>query len=191
MNLLTDNLPIWDKHGNALKTSFVNWVRFNVIMCDEALSDSEKVSLGLAAVYPDFHTIQDVSSIHERLDGALCFMNGWITSTNKGGQRVIDFEQDALLIYASFYQQYGIDLHKQNDLHWYKFMSLLSSLSQETAFGFIVHIRSCKIEGDKETQKRIRELKRTYQIKQKFSEENSPAEKVKRYTERLKNNITT
>lgn len=41
---------------------------------------------------------------------------------------VIDFRQDANLIYAAFMQQYGIDLTEVEELHWHKFLALLDGL---------------------------------------------------------------
>lgn len=56
--------------------------------------------------------------------------------------RVIDFEQDADAIYASFLQQYGIDLVDVPYLHWGKFLVLLSGLDAKTALGARITIRT-------------------------------------------------
>ena len=42
---------------------------------------------------------------------------------------LLDYEQDAALIYAAFYEQYGIDLFDERlRLHWHKFLALLYGL---------------------------------------------------------------
>lgn len=46
--------------------------------------------------------------------------------------RVMDFEQDADAIYASFLMAYGIDLTEIPFLHWFKFLVLLRLLGEDT-----------------------------------------------------------
>lgn len=53
---------------------------------------------------------------------------------------LMDFEQDAGALYASFRQQYGIDLLRQ-PLHWFEFRELLAGLTEQTAFGARVRLR--------------------------------------------------
>ena len=47
---------------------------------------------------------------------------------------------DAGALYASFRQQYGIDLLRQ-PLHWFEFRELLAGLTEQTAFGARVRLR--------------------------------------------------
>ncbi|WP_307894069.1 Gp15 family bacteriophage protein [Bacillus swezeyi] len=64
----------------------------------------------------------------------------------KKGPKYYDFTEDAPYIYASFLQDYNIDLiDQQGKLHWKKFIALLSSLSEETKFSQVVGIRQMKI----------------------------------------------
>ena len=88
-------------------------------------------------------------------------------SRNKN--RVVDFELDGEYIYASFYQDYGIDLiEEQGKLHWKKFLALFQGLSDETKIKQIMNIRSMDIpEPTKYNQKqiqRIQELKSYYAL---------------------------
>ncbi len=53
---------------------------------------------------------------------------------------VMDFEQDADAIYASFRQQYGIDLIRDK-LHWMEFRLLLRGLCEDTKFGELLKLR--------------------------------------------------
>jgi len=60
---------------------------------------------------------------------------------SNGDPPVMDFEQDADVIYASFMASYGIDL-LESDMHWYKFLALLSPLcGQKTAIGQRISLR--------------------------------------------------
>ena len=61
-----------------------------------------------------------------------------------------DLIQDYELVEASFAQQYGIRLRRENDMSWDEFSTLLAGLNGETPLGHIVSIRS---ETDKERLK--------------------------------------
>lgn len=54
---------------------------------------------------------------------------------------VMDFEQDADVIYASFLREYGMDLMDVGYLHWAKFKALLAGLSAESPLGRRIHLR--------------------------------------------------
>lgn len=53
---------------------------------------------------------------------------------------LMDFEQDAGVLFASFYQQYGLNLLR-TPLHWVEFRELLSGLTADTPFGARVRLR--------------------------------------------------
>lgn len=57
-----------------------------------------------------------------------------------GEPPMLDFELDAGAIYASFRQQYGINL-LQESLHWVEFRELLAGLTEDTPFGVRVRLR--------------------------------------------------
>ena len=59
-----------------------------------------------------------------------------------------DLEFDADEIYTSFLQQYGLDLY-ESDMHWYKFLALLSGLGENTAFQRKIQIRNADLSGFK------------------------------------------
>lgn len=64
-------------------------------------------------------------------------------SGEPGGPRVFDFGQDGALIYAAFWQAYGVDLQAmRGKLHWFAFLALLEALPEDTRFSQIVDIRS-------------------------------------------------
>jgi len=56
-------------------------------------------------------------------------------------QPLLDFGMDAGVIYASFRQQYGINLATET-LHWWEFRMLLSGLGEGTPLGSRVQLRS-------------------------------------------------
>lgn len=72
---------------------------------------------------------------------------------------------DADFIYASFWMDYGIDLHKQfNKLHWYEFRALLSGLSKHTKFREVLEIRNWKPPKKNAKNEEARIMRRLQQI---------------------------
>lgn len=67
-------------------------------------------------------------------------------SIKKGSAPVLDFELDGEYIYASFMQNYGIDLvDSQGKLSWKKFIALFEGLSSETKIKQIMRIRDMEV----------------------------------------------
>ena len=102
-----------------------------------------------------------------------------------------DLDQDAKYIYSSFMMDYGIDLFEvQGKLHWKKFNSLLSSLSEKTMFSRVVGYRTMDVpkpnKHNSKERKRIMELKRIYKLE--LSEEERK-ERLKKKFEKLDNAI--
>lgn len=69
------------------------------------------------------------------------FLSDGTASEDDGDPPVMDFEQDADVIYSSFMQSYGIDLIDIPFLHWSKFKALVAGLGDETALGRRVSLR--------------------------------------------------
>ena len=96
---------------------------------------------------------------------------------SKGGEKTFDFVQDAELIYAAFYQAYGIDLiEQQGKLHWWKFLALLNGLPSDTRFSEIVSIRTRPIPApnkyNEQERQNLMKLKREYALKLTAEERN-------------------
>lgn len=81
--------------------------------------------------------------------------------------KTFDMDFDATYIYTSFYQAYGIDLHRMfGKLHWHEFRALLRDLPDTTIFAEIQKIRAQSLSDikDKKEAERIRKLKRHYRL---------------------------
>lgn len=91
------------------------------------------------------------------------------------GPRAFDLQQDAELIYAAFWQTYGIDLHRVEGLSWEAFVALLGGLPSDTRFSEVVQIRLRPLpKPNKHNQEEIRklmELKAKYRIRMSEEEE--------------------
>ena len=73
---------------------------------------------------------------------------------------VLDFQEDGEYIYASFLQDYGIDLiEQQGKLSWRKFVALFDGLSDKTKIRTVMRIRGMELpEPNGRNQKQIQEL---------------------------------
>lgn len=91
------------------------------------------------------------------------------TPSKGSGDKAFDFVQDSPLIYAAFYQAYGMDLvDQQGKLHWWKFQSLLNGLPSNTRFSEIVSIRMKPIPAptkyNQEEREELMRLKAVYAL---------------------------
>lgn len=113
-----------------------------------------------------------VNPIGVKSDAIDIIFNDYINiakKSNDNSMRVLDYKQDSMYIYSSFMSDYGIDLFEmQGKLHWWKFVSLLSGLSEKTKMREIMSIRSRPLpEPNKYNQKEIAnliELKQYYAL---------------------------
>lgn len=134
--------------------SYDNVLRFYQLLDDADFDEGEKI-------IASFHIFFDekVPDDPEFLTNVVKLLGDYVSSNPYGsdteGQqgdtapvRYFSFQQDAPAIYASFMEQYGIDLIKeQGKLHWDKFKALLNGLGPETQFRRIVAIRQQTTDG--------------------------------------------
>lgn len=74
------------------------------------------------------------------------FINSGKRPSRPGSLRVLDFEQDAPMIYAGFRQAYGIDLFReQGRMDWRTFMALFNGLPGDTHIRSVMAIRGREI----------------------------------------------
>ncbi|NLI21752.1 MAG: hypothetical protein GX418_09420 [Clostridiales bacterium] len=82
---------------------------------------------------------------------------------------LMDFEQDAGAIYASFRQQYRIDLLAE-DLHWLAFLALLAGLGEDTPVGARARLRALdENRVAPEDRARVRRMKEQVAIRPRVS----------------------
>lgn len=81
---------------------------------------------------------------------------------------VLDFEEDGDYIYASFMQEYGIDLiDQQGKLAWKKFLWLFNGLSPETKIKQVMRIRGMEI--PKYTGKNMKQIQEIQELKSYYA----------------------
>ena len=151
-----------------INTDFRVWIEISEILSDKTLSDRDKILCLLMRGYKE----RIPPDINNAVDGLLLFM-----SQNKKGNKtekstpVFSFSEDEGAIYASFLQQYGIDLFEE-ELHWWKFVMLLGALDEKTSLMRIVGYRSVKLENikDKLQKNFYRKMKNKYRLNQDISD---------------------
>ncbi len=175
MNMLTDPLvPFVRYKGKKYKTkcSFDNVLEVQRMYKDRRLEEAEKAELALAMLtrVPFKVWLLNPADKAGLLD-QICKEQIELPRRPSFGKqiRTFDFALDSPYIYASFMQEYGIDLvEQQGRLHWKKFIALFQGLSEKTKIREIMHIRGMDVpEATQYNQKQrqnILELKSYYAL---------------------------
>lgn len=82
---------------------------------------------------------------------------------------IVNFAVDAERIYASFLQDYGMNLlEQQGKLTWEEFIALFNNLSEKSPMRIAIHYRTCEIPKKDKTngdeRKRIKQMKELYEL---------------------------
>ena len=168
-----------------LEMSFSNVLRWYEVFEDEAEEESFKVNLTLAlftslSVDEVLELEESEPSLYETLfieivkyvlkldEIEMPSIATEFCEKLEPMEKYYDLVEDSDYIFASFLQDYGIDLLEVLDsLHWFKFMALLGSLSDKTTFKNVIEIRRMEIPKeatDKERQE-ILESKQAVALK--------------------------
>lgn len=175
---LTETVEI-DGKTYKLNLSFDNVLRLIDMLNDKQLDDITQIETGLYMLlgveldYPIekkeeiFYQIFYETIGKEVEENIPVDLDGNPMPQQKEDQ-IYSIKQDAPYIYASFYQDYGIDLFEiQGKLHWEKFKALLAGLRPDTKFKEIINIRTMELptgKGTEKQRKRIKELKEYYRL---------------------------
>lgn len=99
------------------------------------------------------------------------------------GERVIDFNEDADLIYSAFMDQYKINLTTAR-LHWFEFMALLGGL-HDTELNNVISYRLYKSDGRNDNySKRMEKLREAWRLPDPA--DNAPDEALEEFTKKLR-----
>ena len=163
---LPDSIELGGKYY-PIKTDFRDWLNFSRIVNTKNAVIDELDFLYLEEVPPAelkkeaFHKLCDFFQPESILPRK--------TPGSSGG-KILDFEVDADIIYASFYEQYKIDLLATDDeghalcrMHWHKFQALLSGL-HGTRLNEIMSYRSWKGETKTEYGKEMQKLRTAWEL---------------------------
>ena len=134
---LYDALPTSVEYGGKvykLRSAWPNVLAAMDVLEDEKLSDEAQLDCVLDLLIAGQHPVDS-----GLLQSAFSVL---LPDQAKSGEPpVMDFEQDCELIYAAFWQTYGINLNERRDMHWCEFFALLKGLPEGTRFADVIGIR--------------------------------------------------
>lgn len=148
MNILTDSLPIKLKVNDKIydinydyKTAIKTLMAFE----DEELSQEEKLYILIHNIYIDEVPEEN---LEEACKKALLFLNCGKEYESTGNERrIYSFKKDGNYIFTGINATHHIDIEKESDLHWWKFVALFMDMSSECMFGELIYYRKRKMEG--------------------------------------------
>ena len=164
MSILTKELPeyiVIDGKEHRIKTDFKIWLEFSEIVGSGELTPERIVKIFKIVFFelpPNMlkalKVVFEFYSHSEKTE-----------KKEKAEKKVFDFEYDADIIFASFMQQYKLDL-TEVELHWWKFLNLFQNLSEDTKFMEVVKYRSIRLSDikDKKQKKFYAKMKKLYSL---------------------------
>jgi hypothetical protein len=168
MSILLERLPEYvliDGTEVKINTDFRFSIRFEQLINDNTLEDEEIFTRALEIFYPIIPP-----NINQAIDKLLWFYRCGkdINNKKKGSsskEEIFSFDYDGEKICGAFLAQYGIDL-TQDNLHWWKFKALFSSLTDEHEISKIMSIRAMDLNKikDKNMKEHYIKLKKLYSI---------------------------
>ncbi len=166
---LENQLLIFGKRLD-LNLAFDVVLRVDELQASQEL-DINKVDVSLRLLVRNYKTVQNLplakkqKILEEIFDK---FIDSHLKPSSEG-VRTVDFKQDAVYIYSSFFADYGIDLHDmQGKLDWRKFIALFLGLSEKTKIREIMDIRARKMPAptkyNAEERTTLQKLKQYYAL---------------------------
>lgn len=169
---------IYEDEEYNIDLSFDNVLDVFEVLADEILRDFEKAEIALELllgepieenvlglwgyVYKEFIEMKTKQPIEYDLKG-----NPMPIHEDDEDVRLLDLDQDAEYIYASFMQAYDMNLYRQQGkLHWQEFKALLNGLPSDTIMQRIIQIRMWKPSKHEssEYKESMRKLQKVYAL---------------------------
>lgn len=174
MNILLDKLPKSleiDNKNYEIETDFRTWIMINQLIQDEEINDYLKLDIMFDLVFKSERPTKIIEARDKIIEFYTRFKN--VEDNGGGGDIAFDFEVDSDLIFTAFFIDYKIDLCDIEYMHWFKFMALFLSISENTQLSKIMQYRTMDLSKikDKEQQTFYRNMKEKHKIKQKVSKE--------------------
>ena len=175
MNILIDLLPTRveiDGKEYEINSNFRTSLLFSILMENKDIPSNLKIRQALKLYYPVIPKNTEKSI--EKIIWFYTRGKEYKTTTSKGNNiKILDYEEDADLIYSAFMSQYGIDLQDIEYLHWWKFKALFEGLKEDNKLSKIMEYRSIDLNSikDKEQRKFYKEKKKIYSLENNYSKE--------------------
>ena len=194
-NPLLDTFPTSYK-GVPVKTDFRVGIELFRLFNNVKLSDLEKKERALILFYKDnipedvnfawsgiewfMHlgynkSRNEVAPLQEEKQDGDVTKKG-IEESSCNSDSCLDFDFDASRIYTAFLVTYGIDLQTVQYLHFFKFMFMLSDVSNECQYNKVLEIRKTSLAGKKGRERAVyMQMKRMFAIPFEVSDEDKKA----------------
>ncbi|EAC4171357.1 Gp15 family bacteriophage protein [Listeria monocytogenes] len=149
----------------AIEVLFENETPWSQLDEDNPYQSIQEKSLVLLDIFENYIVKDDAKGIQYDIDG-----NKMPVATSEGEEEQAYYSliQDSDYIYASFLQDYNIDLiDVRGKLHWYKFRALFDSLRDDTAIKSIMNIRQTELptgKGSEKEREALIKLKNHYKL---------------------------
>lgn len=144
---------------------------------DPDLAPEEKAMVTLRILYADYKSIPP-DSMEEALKKAIEFIDcGQVPEEGKKPPKIMDWEQDALMICAAVNKAAGVEVRSVPYMHWWTFFAYYMGVG-ECLFSSVVDIRAKKAKGkklEKHEKDFYRENKSLVDLKRKTSQEEAEA----------------
>lgn len=148
--------------GVPISPDFRNVLNIYEIFQDDSMQQTEQFLLALSQLYPRLP--KDLNKAYE---GMLWFLrHGEPESLENGpSTEVLNYTQDANLIYASFMLAYKLDLAATPFLHYWEFLALIEGLPEDTILKKVVYWRTADLtKASKEERAHIIKMRKIYAL---------------------------
>jgi hypothetical protein len=145
MNILIDELPKKveiDGEEIEINTDYRNVLLYFRVLKDEEIEDRDKLEIATRLFFKRTPRNIEEAMRYINEEYIVCSSRKKIKVCEKE-KLVFDFEQDGGLIYASFWQEYKINLIDVK-MHWYVFKALFDGLGEETVLRRVIEFRKMK-----------------------------------------------
>lgn len=170
-NRFDDKIEIEDEAYN-LDLSFDNVLRILELFNDDEYPPYDRLLYAYEMLVIDGPEINDPETLDKIIYRTYKEALGidFKDQTPQTERKVMDMYEDASYIYASFLQDYNIDLiEMQGKLHYKKFQALLNGLTEKTKLKEVIGIRTMEIPRSTKHNSKQREsiikMKRAYRLK--------------------------
>lgn len=162
MNILTSTLPTKIKvHDNIydINYDYRTIIRILTAFEDTELLYEEKLYILIKNLYKSEVKIEDYEEAC--LKGIMFIDGGEEHKKEEGSPRIYSFKKDANYIFTGINSTHHVDIEKDCNLHWWKFLAFFMDMSTKCMFSELVYYRKRKLEGKltKEEKKQYKVLK--------------------------------
>lgn len=165
-NYLIDDYPtclVVDDVEYSINTDFRVILAILRVLDDPSFTAMEKEVVACGMFYKNVP--EDIERAFVELQKFINLFEKSESKKEKEDRPTFDFNKDSRLILSFFYQIYRIDLTEVN-MHWFKFMALLTNMSSErTLLEDVIYIRGAELTNNMSAQYRAQLIK----LKERYS----------------------